>query len=310
VDVAEPPRIVVESRGTCLSSALDDEKVGAVLRSAIGGTRAPRGAWVVRLRVEATPAGAALGLQAKGEIDNEGGLPVANRTLSAPLGDCSGLVRAVGVWASLVLEQENKRDRTPIDTTQADASSTDSLWPPPATLDPPAAEHDWYLHHDDTRDVEIGVAGFLMTGAGAGAMAGFSPFVTLEVGNGLFLRPSLSLGEAITALNTPPVVRALLVDARFDTCLRLPGLYTKNRGIQLDLCGGTDVGALRDATDDRTLPYISVGPSFELRGELGSLLAATLRGVAGMNVRTDADWQGYQPLWSGRVELAFSWKVK
>ncbi|HEX3769427.1 MAG TPA: hypothetical protein VHV30_01120 [Polyangiaceae bacterium] len=307
MDVAEPPRIVVESRVSCTDSA----KAGALLREAIGGARAPRSSWVVRMRVEASSS-AERGLQASGEIDDEHGLPVANRVLTAPSNDCNGLTRAVGVWASLVLEQEAKRDRTPIQLTAAtDAQSTDSLWPAPQPQEPPPAEHDWYLHHDNnTRDVELGAAGFLMTGAGAGAMAGVSPYLTLETGHGLFLRPSLAVGEAVSALNTPPVVHALWWDARFDACLRLPGLYSTNQGIQLDLCGGTDLGALRDSTDSRTVPYISLGPSLDLRGELGSLLSATLRGIAGVNVRTDAAWVSYQPLWSGRVELALSWKVK
>jgi hypothetical protein len=264
------------------------------------------------MRVQPTPGAA--GLTAQGEIDDDSGLRIAERSLSAPTGDCEGLARAVGVWASLVLEQEAKRDRTPLNLAAlqvTDPQSTDVLWPAPQALEQAPAERDWYLHHDDNaRDVEVGAAGLLMSGAGAGAMAGVSPYVAFETGHGVFLRPSIAFAEAVTALNTPPVTRAVWADFRFDACLRLPGLYTRNQGIQLDVCGGADVGALLDDTDNRTVPYISLGPSIDLRGELGSLLSATLRGVTGVNLRTDSDWVTYQPLWSGRLELAFSWKVR
>ena len=93
-----------------------------------------------------------------------------------------------------------------------------------------------------------------MSGAGAGAMAGAAPYVIIETGRGVFLRPALFFGESLTALNSPPIVHALLLAARVDTCLRLPGLYTQNRGIQLDLCGGADLGVLTDSSDDIMLP--------------------------------------------------------
>ena len=158
--------------------------------------------------------------------------------------------------------------------------------------------------------MEIGVAGFLMSGAGAGAMAGASPYAIFEAGRGVFLRPALFLGQSLTAINSPPVLDALWVAGRFDTCLRLPGLYTQDRGIQLDLCGGADFGVLDDSTDDTLLPFVSVGPSLDLRGELGSSLSAAIRGVTGINLTSETVGPVYQPLWSGRLELAFSWKVK
>ena len=141
-----------------------------------------------------------------------------------------------------------------------------------------------------------------MAGAGAGAMAGASPYAIIEAGHGIFLRPALAFAEALPALNTPPIVRALWLAARFDTCLRLPGLYTRNQGMQLDMCGGADVGLLDDVTDDHTIPYVSLGPSI--------FLSATIRGVAGVNVTSQTSGDIFQPLWSGRLELAFSWKVE
>jgi hypothetical protein len=329
VEVSEPPRIVVESRASCASG----ERAEELLHDALGSARAPGHAWTVTMRVQ--PA-AEHALHAEGEITDELGLLVADRLLSVPAGDCQGLARAVGVWASLVLEQELARRRSAVASTPAtpvsqvspprpsrvspvaaspvaaaaDSQSTDSLWPAPEAVEKPPPEGEWYLHHDDTRTVEIGVAGFLMSGAGAGAMAGASPFVIFEAGRGVFLRPSIAVGQSLTALNSPPILSALWVAGRFDTCLRLPGLYTKNRGIQLDLCGGADFGFLDDSTDDIMLPFVSVGPSLDLRGELGSSLSASIRAVTGVNVTSETSGPLDQPLWSGRLELAFSWKVK
>jgi hypothetical protein len=310
VDVAEPPRIVVESRASCASTDRAEEFV----HDALGNARAPGHAWTVRMRVFPAPRG----IRAEGQIYDDLGLMVAARELSSPTGDCQGVARAVGVWASLVLQQELARapaapsvSATVSPTAQAaDSQSTDVLWPAPAVVEKAPDERDWFLHHEETRTVEIGVAGFLMSGMGTGAMAGAGPYVIIEAGRGVFLRPSLAFGEALTSLNSPPIVHAMWIGGRFDTCLRLPGLYTKNRGIQLDMCGGTDVGMVSDSTDGIDLPFVSFGPSIDLRGELGSLLSASIRGVAGLNVTSETLGPVYQPLWSGRLELAFSWKVK
>ncbi len=325
MDVAEPPRVVVESRASCSSAERDQE----LLNDALGPARAPGHAWTVTMRVQPTADHA---LHAEGEITDGLGLRVADRLLSVPAGDCRGLARAVGVWASLVLEQEMARRRSAtggsasssspaaspnaLATTSASVSgesqSTDSLWPAPAVIEKRIPEGEWYLHHehDDSRTLEIGVAAFLMSGAGAGAMAGASPYVIVEAGHGVFLRPALSFGETITALNSPPIEHAWLIAGRFDACLRVPGLYTQDRGIQLDLCGGTDFGLLDDSTDNENVPFVSVGPSLDLRGELGSSLSAAIRVVTGVNVTSGTVGPVYQPLFAGRVELAFSWKVR
>lgn len=326
MDVAEPPRIVVESRASCANA----ERVEELLHDALGAARAPRQAWTVTMRVQPT---ATHTLSAEGEITDDYGLLVADRLLSVPAGDCRGLARAMGVWASLVLEQELARGRpgasaaptppasaspsssgprgTALASRNADLQSPpDAPWPAPVPFEKPPPEGEWYLHHDETRTLEIGVAGFLMSGAGAGAMAGASPYAIIEAGRGVFLRPALAVGQTLAALNSPPVLSALWVAGRFDACLRVPGLYNENRGIQIDLCGGADFGFLSDSTDDITLPFVSVGPSLDLRGELGSSLSASIRAVTGVNVTSETIGPVFQPLWSGRLELAFSWKVK
>jgi hypothetical protein len=327
LDAVEPPRIVVESRASCAST----ERAEDVLHDALGAARAPGHAWTVSMRVQPTADHA---LHAEGEITDGLGLRVADRLLSVPAGDCRGLARAVGIWASMVLEQEVARRRsvvggspaaaaapaaksaedpkTPIVSLTTESQSGDSLWPAPAPVEKPIPEGEWYLHHehDEKRTLEIGVASFLMTGATNGAMAGGSPYAIIEAGDGVFLRPSAAVGETLTALNSPPIQHAMLIAGRFDACLRVPGLYSQNRGIQLDLCGGTDFGYVNDDTDDKTYAFVSVGPSFDLRGELGSSLSAAIRTVTGFNVTGMAVDPALQPLWSGRLELAFSWKVR
>ena len=87
--------------------------------------------------------------------------------------------------------------------------------------------------------------------------------------------------------------------------------------MQLDLCAGSEIGfsSVRANSTRTTLPYLDVGPSIGLRGELGSRLSAVLRMVAGVNLIRDSfvDQSGASelpPLAEGRLELAFSWDVR
>src|SRR5580658_2835632 len=102
LDVTEPPRIVWESPGACAASAHSED----LLRQAVASARAPGLAWGVRIRVEPTSDHT---LRAEGQIMGEGGTVVARRLLSGAPGDCDGLARAVGVWASLVLDAQRAR---------------------------------------------------------------------------------------------------------------------------------------------------------------------------------------------------------
>ncbi len=310
MDIAEPPRIVVECHASCSNA----ERAEELLDGALAAARAPGHAWTVTMRVQPTATHA---LRAEGEITDANGLRVADRILTVPAGDCDGLAGAVGVWASLVLDEELARARSQAPakvvspTAQvADSESSGVLWPAPAAAVKPPPESDWYLHHDDARTLEVGLGAFLMGGAGGGAMAGAAPYLIIEAGQGVFLRPSLAIAQTLAPLSQPPVVNALWLAGRFDTCLRIPGLYTQNRGMQLDMCGGTDVGILDVESSNISLPYVSLGPSLDLRGELGSVISASIRGGVGVNVTSGTTDGIYQPLWSGRLELAFSWKVK
>jgi len=151
-----------------------------------------------------------------------------------------------------------------------------------------------------------------MSGMGGGSVVGATPFVVVEAGHGVFLRPSLALGHSPTSI----VPAETLGVARVDACLRLPGLYTTRRGLQLDGCGGGDFGFTRlQGTLAQTLPVVSLGPSVDFRGELGGDWAALLRGVFGVNlVRAPYDDssgdRSLPPAWSARLELALSWRLQ
>jgi hypothetical protein len=182
-------------------------------------------------------------------------------------------------------------------------------------VEPASPEHDWYLHHDDGRSVELGTGVFLMSGSGGGALAGPLLFAEIEAGHGVFLRPSAAFGQTLSSIPPSNVRSATWGAGRFDACLRLPGLYTQHHGMQLDLCLGTDVGMTHiDSTIGTDLPYWAVGPSVQLRGELGGRLSAMLRTAVGIDILQgsyldDNGASQQQPLANARLELAFSWDV-
>jgi len=351
LDAAEPPRIVFESPALCREGDQAEE----VLRRAMVPGLAPGPGWIVSLRVERTDRT----MRAEGEILDPSGASIAQRTIATTSAECAGLTRAVGVWASLVLDAEVRRARSassdaPSDPHAASAVAAGRMaalaatpggepppdelphaganptspgaaesprddpptWPAPAINEKPSPEHDWYLHHEEGRTLEVGAGVFLMTGMGGGALAGPAAFTVIEAGHGLFLRPSVGYGESLTSLPPSDVKRSTWAAARFDTCLRLPGLYTRHHGMQLDMCGGADVGYTTiEANGGTTLPYLDLGPSFDLRGELGSNLSAVLRVVAGVNLLRGSfvDLSGTEeraPLAGGRLELAFSWDIR
>lgn len=163
--------------------------------------------------------------------------------------------------------------------------------------------------------VELGVSSFLLSGPGPSGVLGVSVFLFDEIGNNLYLRPSVAAGEAPAA-----EAHSTWAAGRLDVCTRLPGGYPTDQGLQLDLCGGTDVGATYFAAGSRggepsqgkTLAYVDLGPSLALRGELGDKSAVWLRGSAGINlVRAgfddSQDVRQTPPLASFRFELGFSW---
>jgi hypothetical protein len=87
--------------------------------------------------------------------------------------------------------------------------------------------------------------------------------------------------------------------------------------MQLDVCAGADVGMsqIQASANTTNMPYVTVGPSVDLRGELGGRLSAVLRAVVGIDVLRESyvDNSGateQPPLASARLELGFSWDVR
>jgi hypothetical protein len=322
LDAAEPPRIVFEDTAKCS----DSDSAAVALRLPLGAPHESTTGWTIALKIERRGVRA---VRAAGTITDARGATVASRMLYGTGPDCAALAQAMGVWASLVLDAEGKRPHTAAAETQppsapvakpapeasasAAESSTTVPWPAPEPQEAPSPEHDWYLHHDNSpRALELGVSGFLMTGTGGGAMVGPSPFLYIEAGHGIFLRPSLAFGQTLTSL-PPGNISGTFIGSRFDTCARLPGLYASRSGMQIDMCGGADL-ALTLLDSGQSLPFVAVGPSLDLRGELGGNLAVALRGVAGLNLLQQAFIENGEsqtvPSWSGRAELALSWSLR
>jgi hypothetical protein len=323
LDLPVAPTIVLERPAPCSDAAKAEE----LLRKALAPSVAPRGAWKVTLRFERSGGE----LVAQGEIEDEAEAPVAHRALKESTQECSALARAVGVWASLVLDAEV--DRAAHQTPPAPLPPPDpaiAMAPPDHDKPPPEAQ--LFLKHDDgERTIELGVTYFLMGGTGAGAVAGPSLFTVIESGHGWFLRPTLALGRSIQSLTPTNDVYATWGATRFDACGRIPGLYLERRGIQLDVCGGGELGFIHfDAPSSvpasapgapppdrsgRTTPFFALGPSIGFRGELGSDLSAMVRGVAELNVVresfADSSGSSVDPgLFIGRLEVGLSWQLR
>jgi hypothetical protein len=329
---AEPPRIVFESPAPCR----DADRAEKLLHDALSSSRAPGAGWLVTMRVERD---AQKHLKATARIDDGDGVSVADRSLDGEGPECAGLAKAVGVWAGLVLDSRmqaaasleqpppaapaspvsgTSATPSPPSTTVAPSTTPEAGWPAPAQPEAKTPEHDWYLHHDagQGRTFELGAGTFIMTGTGGGALAGPTIFAVIEGGNGIFFRPALAFGGSLTSLPPSDVKSSMWGAGRMDACLRLPGLYTRRKGMQLDLCGGTEVGVTSlDSGTTTTLPYWAIGPSIDLRGELASSFSAVLRMVAGIEVLREqfTDLNGDNenvPLVTGRLELALSWDLR
>ena len=125
MDVAEPPRIVLETPEACA----DAPRLEGLLRGALARARAPGDAWSVDVKMERTDAQE---LRARAGITDGSGVQVARRVLSNHAADCEGLARAVGVWASLVFEAELAREHS---ATRGDAAEADAARDAPREAD-------------------------------------------------------------------------------------------------------------------------------------------------------------------------------
>ena len=306
---------VLEARAECSDAdrarAALNEALLAARAPAHGGSRphgarptraAPDGAhWTVTMTV-ARSEGTRAPKSVEAVILDDAGVVVAQRTLTdRSARACLPLARAVGAWASLVLDAEMNRakDDDGQDVAPKTASFSASL---PAqdptggvgregTIRDVAAEP---VAKDPPRTIELGTMVYLRNGmTSAGGIAGLAPFITVEVSPGWMLRPGLYFGRSTTrvAVSTETLgqeTQSAMVShlgARADLCRRIPGNYVERRGIELDLCGGVEGGAVRsDAAGLGTAGRFGIGPSANLRGELGAGLALEVRGLLGANL--------------------------
>ena len=328
MDSARPPQIVIVDVSPCRDAAA----ARAHLNEALGPALAPAASWTVRARFERRGAR----LFAHGDVTDADDITVATRTLSTPGSDCASLAKGLAVWASLVLDAEIDRakPKDPVETTPPPA-------PPPFTPPPdvpvagetaeeraknrPLEANLFLTHRQDERTVELGLSAFVMGGTGGGAIVGPAASAVFELAHGVFLRPTLLGGHSVGGLTTGEASATFLA-SRFDACGRLPGLYREGRGLQLDLCGGGEVGfSLVDSgvlaapapgtQSSGTLPFVAIGPSFSLRGELGGGLAAVVRGVGELSfLRDSVTVQNgtlvTPPLVGGRAEVGLSWTLR
>jgi hypothetical protein len=165
--------------------------------------------------------------------------------------------------------------------------------------------------------LELGVGAFFWVGGAAGSYLGVSPFLYADVGQAVFLRPSVAVATS-TATN----ISSTLAAARLDTCFRFPGRYAVQGGMQIDLCGGVDAGfsyvssgtTMAGPGSGQTVPLVDIGPSVDLRAEAGDV-GITLRVQGGLNVAQQGfdDSTGAHvdlPLVTYRLEMGISWVMR
>jgi hypothetical protein len=310
LDVPEPPKIVLEQPAPCS----DTQKAEETLRHALAPSLAPRPGWEVTIRFERT----GNHIEAEGEITDEFGAPVAHRAMKQDSEECSPLSRAVGVWASLVLDAEVERATAPPKPEPVEAHPAAratpptqlpdaALWPPPAPHEKPRPDAKPLLAHPEgERTIEIGATTLVMGGTGAGLVGGPSAFGVFEVGRGWFLRPTVAVARTLQAGGD--TVGATWAVGRFDACGRVPGNYLEKRGMQLDFCGGGEGGVLEGS--GWVMPIAAVGPSMGLRGELGGDFSAMVRAVAEVNVLRDTRAGITPDAFVGRAEVGVSWRIR
>jgi hypothetical protein len=305
LDAAEPPQIVFENTASCDHT----HQAEMDLKEALSRARAPAPGWLVKVRIHNSGAN---GVQADGDISDESGAPLGHREFTGKASDCDGLARAVVVWASLVLDAEMRRPRT-ADAAGEEAAKNaeggakadtrvarihkpkDSLpdlpWLPPD--DTPSRE-------DEPATQEIGAGTFVMSGIGGHPYVGGTPFLVIAATNSFLFRPAVALGESIEGPSSTWVA------LRLDGCFRLMGQYASQRGLQMSLCGGVDVGVIDGLGLE--LPFISPGPSIDLGGELASALSLVVRGIGGVNAARDSRLD--TPFAWARGELDLSWRLR
>lgn len=278
----------VEMRSECADRAQAD----AVLARMLEGVRAPRRASDAHWRVTAVVTTAGPGTRAVNAVIRDGrGELVAERTLGdrAAVG-CSALVRAVGAWAQVVVDDALAREAEDAGREERAAAKAADEARPVATQAPVGADEGatplgGARPPSAERALDIGSTVFLRNGAAAnGGMFGVAPFVDVLFASRWVLRGAGMYGTSTSRVppdqsNSENVSSA---GGRLDLCRRMPGNYIDQRGIELDLCMGAD--GVRVWSSRESVWRGTVGPSAVLRGQMGHDVALELRSLLGMNV--------------------------
>ncbi len=310
--VAVEVEIVLEERADCSdrdrARAALSEALVAASAPAHGGNR-PRGVrptsagtlahWTVTMSVSPKPTGKSV----EAVIVDDAGTIVAQRTLTdRNARACLPLARAVGAWASLVLDAELARAKDDDGSTPSSSSSSSASTAPGGGGETSASAglqlassrpaRDTASPADGTdaaarvpRAFEVGTMVYLRNGVMAsGGVSGISPFVAIEFAPAWIVRPSLAVGRSTEG--TPTVINQ--VGGRADLCRRIPGNYIERRGMEADLCWGIEGGVVTTQTGPSArganAGRLGVGPSATLRGELGWGVALEVRGLLGANL--------------------------
>lgn len=233
---------------------------------------------------------------AKAEIKDDRGHVVAERSVSdRTTGSCLALVRAVGAWAAIVLDDEAFREHS-----EAERREREALPPPegrPITMPPkegrrPDVDESPIRTEPQAapgRTFDIGTSLFLRNGAAAtGGMFGVSPFITVSFAAKWVFRPSVMYGTSTSRV--PPDQsngeNLFLLGGRLDICRRMPGNYIEHHGLELDACVGGDAAHVWSTRE--SVVRGSLGPSAVLRGELGNDFGLEIRTMVGVNLNRSA----------------------
>ena len=279
--------------------------------------------WTVTMRVDAARPGTSV----EAVIVDDAGTIVAQRTLTnSSARACVPLARAVGAWASLVLDAEMDRakdDDGSLPTPQASATNAGNA--PGVTSSPEGSAFqvgsarpvrdgvsppvDGEPGGRNPRAFEIGTMVYLRNGVlASGGVSGLSPFVAIEFANAWIVRPSLAVGRSTQG--APTVINH--VGGRADICRRIPGNYVERRGIEADFCAGMEGGVVTTQTGPSargaSAGRLGIGPSATLRGELGWGVALEARGLLGANLLLSPllSDDGQPPLLFAAAELGLS----
>ena len=300
---ATPPTIVLEQPAPCAETAETASQEFAGALPVTAGD--PLAGWSVHVRVASVGHDASPALRAEGEIFDGRGISISRRSFTNPGTTCAPLAKAIGVWASLALDDERAKigsDAKPPAPPPAESTRTkhkgpgfeesDDVDPDLQPNKPPPVEH--------TR--EVGVASVLEGGVADRPLFGPAVYGVMDLGAGFLLRPTIAFDATFATEQT------LHGATRIDLCGRLRGNYHAQRGLDAEICAGSEMGFLRES--GTTLPLLALGPALGLQGELASNFAVTLRGIGNINLLRGTIGDFSPQTLAGRVELGVTWKLQ